>query len=346
MGRLLQGYRLNGRTYSPRVDVVSMYVDQFPLNDMAREQADEYGATIYPTVAAALRCGGKRIAVDAVAVIGEHGQYPRTARGNFQYPRYRYFEEISKVFAEDGRVVPYFNDKYFAYEWEDARRMYDRVRSMKIPFLCGSTLPLTWRRPNLDYPAGVGLEELLAVSGSDLEEHAYHAVELLQAMAERRHGGESGVAAVRCVTGEEVWELARRGEWSKDLLDAALSVRVNPVANGTVPPPEAIQVRYRDGLKATILNLNGRTRDYLFAARRKSQKKPDASCFYIQLFNHNHWSFMVRNFEDFVLTRREPNPVERTLIATGITLFGLESRRRDSKWLDTPELDVRYAPVG
>jgi hypothetical protein len=337
MGRLLQGYRLNGRTYSPRVDVVSMYVDQFPLNDMAREQAEEYGARIYPTVAEALRCGGERLAVDAVAVIGEHGQYARTARGNFKYPRYRYFEEIANVFAEDGRVVPYFNDKYLAYEWDDAQRMYDRVRGMKIPFMCGSTLPLTWRRPNLEYAAGVELDELLAVSFSDLEEHAYHAVELLQAMAERRKGGETGVSAVRCVTGEEVW--------SQDLLDAALSRRVNPVPDGAAPPPEAIQVRYRDGLKATILNLNGKTRDYLFAARRKTRKEPDSSCFYIQLYNHNHWSFMVRAFEDFVLTRQEPNPVERTLLSTGITLFGLESRIQGSKWLDTPELRIRYAPA-
>ncbi len=345
MGRLLQGYRLNGKTYSPRVDVVSLYVDQFPFNDMAREQAGEFGAKIYPTVAEALRCGGKRIAVDGVAVIGEHGNYPRTPRGNYRYPRYRYFQEIAKVFEEDGAVIPYFNDKYFAYEWEDARRMFDRIRGMKIPFLCGSTLPLTWRRPALEYPAGVELEELLAVSFSDLEEHAYHAIELLQAMAERRKGGETGIAAIRCVTGDEVWNLGRQGEWSQDLLDAALSRRINPVPDGVASPPEAIQVRYRDGLKATVLNLNAKTRDYLFAGRRTGRREPDSSCFYIQLYNHNHWSFMVRNFEDFVLTRRQPNPIERTLLSTAVNLFGLESRLQNSKWMETPELAIRYGPL-
>jgi hypothetical protein len=69
MGRLLQGCRLNGKTYLPRVDVAAMYVDQFPINDMAREQAEEYGAKIYPTVAGAIRCGGNRLAVDGIAVI-------------------------------------------------------------------------------------------------------------------------------------------------------------------------------------------------------------------------------------------------------------------------------------
>ena len=108
------------------------------------------------------------------------------------------------------------------------------------------------------------------------------------------------------------------------------------------PPPQAIQVRYRDGLKATILNLNDSTRDYLFAAREKGSAAPHASCFYIQLYNHNHWSFMVRNFEDFVLTGKLPNPIERTYMSTGITLFGLESRLRGQKWLDTPQLDIKY----
>ncbi|MEO8130258.1 MAG: hypothetical protein ABI822_24365, partial [Bryobacteraceae bacterium] len=50
MGRLLGGYRLNGKSYQPRVEVASLYVDQFPLKDMAREQAEEYGIKIYPTV--------------------------------------------------------------------------------------------------------------------------------------------------------------------------------------------------------------------------------------------------------------------------------------------------------
>ena len=345
MGRLLQGYRLNQKTYLPRVDVASMYVDQFPINDMAREQAEEYGVRIYPSVSEALRCGGKRLAVDAVAVIGEHGRYAKTARGNYQYPRYRYFQEITRVFEEDGRVVPYFNDKYFAWEWRDARAMYDRVRSLKIPFMCGSTLPLTWRRPSLEYSAGVEFDEMLAVSFSDLEEHGYHAFELLQAMAERRKGGETGISAIRCVTGQAVSELARRGEWSQDLLESALSRRVNQVPDTPGPPPEAVQIKYRDGLRATILNLNDKTRDYLFAARRRGRKEPDSSCFYIQLFNHNHWSFMVRNFEDFVLTRREPNPIERTLLATGITLFGLESRLRGGGWLETPELNIAYSPT-
>ena len=151
MSRLLDGYRLNGEWHAPRVDVASLYVDQFPVNDMAREQAQEHGIPLFPTVAEALRLGGAKLAVDGMAVIGEHGSYPRTPRGNFMYPRKRYFDEITRVMKEDGRIVPLYSDKYFAYEWKDAKEMYDTVRAMKIPFMAGSTLPLTWRRPPLEF---------------------------------------------------------------------------------------------------------------------------------------------------------------------------------------------------
>ncbi|MBI1792277.1 MAG: hypothetical protein HYR60_32540 [Acidobacteria bacterium] len=338
MGRLLEGYRLDGVSHRPRVRVASMYVDQFPSNDMAREQAAEYGVTIYPSIAGALRMGGQKLAVDGVAIIGEHGNYPRTARGNFQYPRWKHFDQVTRVMREDGRVVPLLNDKYLAYEWEDALKMVERVREMRIPFMAGSTLPLTWRRPPLEFPRGIELEEALAVSFSDLEEHAYHAVELLQAMVERRRGGETGVAQVRCVEGDEVWKLGI----SEELLRAALSRRVNPPPPDQGQKPQAILVRYRDGLKAAIVNLNSQTRDYLFAAKEKGRREPHSSCFYIQLYLHNHWGFMVRNFEDLVLTRKPPNPVERTLLATGVTLFGLESRVRGQRWLDTPQLAISY----
>ena len=338
VGRLLDGYRLNGVSHRPRLKTSSFYVDQFPNNDMAREQAQEFGVQIYPDVASALRLGGAKLAVDGVAIVGEHGNYPRTKRGNFMYPRWKRFDEVTTVFQQDGRIVPVFNDKYFAYEWEDARKLYDRVKQMKIPFFCGSSLPHTWRRPQLEFPRGIELDEVMAVSFSDLEEHGYHAIELMQAMAERRKGGETGIAAIRCVEGEEVWKLG----WSKDLLDAALRHRQNPGYGKECKHPQAIQVRYRDGLKATILNLNGMTLDYLFAARDKSGKV-HSSCFYIQLYVHNHWSFMVKEFEDLVLTKKTPFPIERTLLSTGITLFGLESLVQGQRWLDTPQLSIAYS---
>ena len=331
VGRLLDGYRLNHEWHAPRLETVAFYVDQFPVNDLAREQAEEHGIRICKTVDEAVH------GVDAVAIIGEHGDYPRTPRGNFMYPRWRYFDEVTRVMRENHRVVPMYQDKYFAYEWADARRTYDRVREMHIPFLCGSTVPLSWQRPVIDIPRGTSITELLTTSYSDIEEHSYHAIELLQAMAERRSRGETGVARVRWCKGDDVWKRTPH-----DLLDAALARRVNVVPEGS-QEPEAFLIEYRDGLRGSVLHLNAMTRDYLFAARLKDQAKPVSTCFYIELNLHNHWSFMVRNFEDLVLTGREPNPIERTLLANGIMLAGLESRRQGGKWIDTPELAISYS---
>jgi hypothetical protein len=329
VSRLLDGYRLNGRWHSPRLQTVSLYVDQMPYNDMAREQAAEYGIRICRSVTEAIAD------VDAVAVIGEHGSYPRTPRGNFMYPRKRYFDEITGAFERRGRVLPLLNDKYFAYDWADAKGMADRVRTMRIPFACGSTVPLAWQRPALDLPPSPRFDELLAVSYSDLEEHAYHAIEALQSVAERR--GETGVAAVRYVEGDEALKLA------PELLEAALARRVNPPPPDQGQKPEAFAIRYRDGLKASVVNLNSRTRDYLFAARLGDNGGIRATCFYISLYVHSHWGFMVQAFEKLVLERKPAMPLERTLLANGIMLAGLESRRKGGGWIDTPELAVSYS---
>ncbi|SPE36190.1 conserved hypothetical protein [Candidatus Sulfopaludibacter sp. SbA6] len=342
MSRLLDGYRLNRAWHPPRLNVASFYVDQFPANDMAREEAEEHGVPIYPTVAEALRLGGAKVAVDGVAIIGEHGNYERTPRGNLMYPRWRYFSEATQAMHDDGRVIPVYQDKYLAYDWRDARSTYDRVREMRIPFQCGSTVPLSWQRPPLDIPHGTRFSELLTTSYGDVEEHAYHGMELLQAMAERRARGETGIARVRWCGAEELWNPAG-SDWSRDLLDPALSRRVNAPPDGSQTPPQAFFIRYRDGLRGSVLHLDGQTRDFLFAARIEGRAEPAATCFYIELYLHNHWGFMVRNFEDLVLTHRNPIPIERTLVANGIMLAGLESRRLGGPWVDTPELSLSYS---
>ena len=110
--RFLHGYPMGGKWHRPAIEVVSAYVDQVGKDDLSRDRAKEFGFKIYPSVAEALRCGGKKLAVDAVLVIGEHGKYPKNEYGQIQYPRYEYFKKVVDVFAKDGRSVPYFNDKH------------------------------------------------------------------------------------------------------------------------------------------------------------------------------------------------------------------------------------------
>src|SRR5262249_22653734 len=152
----LEGYNYDGKE-GPRLRLVSMYVDQFPGNDMSEGLAKKFDFRLCKSIAEALTQGGKNLAVDGVLGIGEHGKYPTNERGQILYPRRRFFEQTADVFARVGRSVPYFNDKHLAATWEDARWMYDRARQLFVPFLAGSSIPVTWRRPALQLPRHVEL---------------------------------------------------------------------------------------------------------------------------------------------------------------------------------------------
>src|SRR5262249_25094772 len=139
MENFLQPYLFNGKRTEPGCDVVSFYVDQFPAKDMAREVAKAYKIPIYPTIREALCAGGKDLAVDAVLSIGEHGQYPKSPKGQVEYPRKRFFDEIVAVFESSGQVEPVFNDKHLSYRWDWAKEMYDTSRRLKIQFMAVSS---------------------------------------------------------------------------------------------------------------------------------------------------------------------------------------------------------------
>ncbi|MFT7696458.1 MAG: hypothetical protein ACI8P2_005094, partial [Candidatus Latescibacterota bacterium] len=73
--RFMVGYPYGGKWHHPDMDVVSLYVDQKPEGDQSQDRAREFGFEVYPTIAEALRCGGDELAVDAVLIIAEHGEY-------------------------------------------------------------------------------------------------------------------------------------------------------------------------------------------------------------------------------------------------------------------------------
>ena len=117
--KLLEGYDLFYTRVEPGVQVVSLYTDQVPENDMSREMAGRHGVPIYPTIREALTLGGPDLAVDGVLLIGEHGDYPENEIGQKMYPRRRFFEEATGVMRQAGRVVP--SDAHDAVQRSAAR---------------------------------------------------------------------------------------------------------------------------------------------------------------------------------------------------------------------------------
>ena len=131
---------------------------------------------------------------------GLTGQVVEVGFGTGLNARY-YPQEVTKVFEKTKKSVPVFNDKHLAATWEDAKWMYDRSRELFVPFLAGSSVPVTWRRPPLQLPKNCELVEAVQIGYGPFEGYGFHALEGLQCMVERRKGGETGVRAVQCVQG-------------------------------------------------------------------------------------------------------------------------------------------------
>jgi len=82
--------------------IVSLYVDQKPHDDLSEARAREFGFKVYPGIAETLRCGAVKL-LDAVMIIGEHGNYPRNEKGQILYPRYEFFKRCTDVFGKRRR---------------------------------------------------------------------------------------------------------------------------------------------------------------------------------------------------------------------------------------------------
>ena len=140
--KFLKGFPTDEKLEEPRVEIVSMYLDQVHARDVGLVLAKEYGVPRYDTITQALCLGGKELAVDGVLVIGEHGDYAWNEKGQHLYPRRYFFEQICGVFATSGRSVPVFSDKHLSWSWQQAKWMYDRAKELNVPFMAGSSLPL------------------------------------------------------------------------------------------------------------------------------------------------------------------------------------------------------------
>jgi hypothetical protein len=359
--RFLVGYPINGTWHKPNVQVVSLYVDQHPDGDLSQERAKEFGFKVYPTIAETLRAGQSKISVDAVLIIGEHGDYPRNEKGQVLYPRYEFFEQCVKVFEEDGRVVPVYNDKHLSYSFEKAQKMVATSHRMKFPFLAGSSLPVTWRLPDLELPMNCEIADALMVGCGGSDPMDYHALEAMQCMVERRKGGETGVKSVQLIEGDAVWKAGEEGRWSKELLTCALSRSDSPlgatvtdgrtqdmVANGEIrklaTKPGAYFIEYRDGFKATLLMVDGAVKDYMFAARLKGAKDPVSTQFFLTpVPNVTYSACLMSKIEEMIMTVVAPYPVERTMLVSGILEACLTSKVQGNKPLPTPQMEgVRY----
>jgi hypothetical protein len=341
--RFLEGYWINEKHYPPPCDIRALYMDQIHPADIGQRLSSAYGFPVVKTIADAVR------GADGVLLIGEHGNYPFNDKQQQLYPRYEFFTQVVEVFRKSGRPVPVFVDKHLSYDWQKAKRMYDLSRELRFPLMAGSSVSVTFRRPELDYPVGVEFEDALMVGGGWVSDGGvFHNLEALECFVERRKGGETGIRAVQHLEGDAVWKAAEEGRWSKDLMRAALArgEKVGPGRPEEVKHPVLCLLEYNDGFRAAIVMLGGLVSEYLVAFRVKGRPEIDSTLCYVPVENSNNFSSLVHAIAEMFVTGKRLYPVERTLLTTGALAFLMESAFQGHKRLETPMLRVAYqAPV-
>lgn len=348
LGRILGGYSANNVHQESRSQLVSLYTDQVPANtDMSRDLAARFGFKIYPTIREALTLGGERLAVDAVVFVGEHGQYPDNELGQKMYPRYELFSQILEVYEKSGRVVPTFFDKHLSYSWEKAKGLYDRAKRLGVPWMAGSSIPVTIRTPLLDIPLETPVEEAVCVGYGPHDAYGFHLLESLQCMVERRAGGETGIDAVEWIAGAKVMEwLGGEGKWARPLIDEALKRnprRKQVSLEEEIRNPVLFRLEYKSGLRAACLIVGPSGAEWTFAMRRKGAAQMESTFFGLPQPGRPlpHFDGLVRCVDEMFQTGKPVYPVERTLLTTGALALLFESKRRGAR-VATPELAVSY----
>jgi hypothetical protein len=360
LDRHAMGYTWGGRWQMPRFEIASVYIDQFPANDLGKQRIAKYKLNAYPSIAEALTLGTSKLAVDGVVIIAEHGDYPANEKGQRLYPRYKWFKEVVRVFEDSGRAVPVFNDKHLSTDWDECAEMIADSKRLNFGFLAGSSLPVTWRFPSIDMPWGTQLKESVCVGYGGVDSYDFHGLETAQCMSERRAGGEVGIKSVHTLRGENLWQALAADDRAdtRRLMVAALTRSHNlPVDGGfpiapvtyewaksTLPDTIAYLIEHIDGFRTTMF-LTG-IQDFNYAGLR--QDNEIVSCqMYLPMPGHgsttaDFFNPLARHIETLVLTGKSPYPAERTLLTSGMVIGGVESLFAGQKIYETPKMKVAY----
>ena len=362
LDRHAMGYNFAGEWQSPRLDIASVYIDQFPDGDLAKPRIEKYKLNAYQSIEEALTLGTSKLAVDGVVIIAEHGDYPVNEKGQRRYPRYDWFKKVVKVFEDSGRSVPVFNDKHLSTNWDECKEMVDDSVRLGFAFLAGSSLPVTWRMPATEIELNTPMLESVCVCYGGVDSYDIHGLETAQCMSERRRGGEAGVKSVIAIKGDRVWSVLETSEreHTRRLIVSALTRSHNlPVDGGYPTDPITFEwakktfggnvtayfIEHLDGFKTTLLLCP--IQDFNYAGMRSDNKLIVSCQMYLPMPTHgsttaDFFNPLARHIEDVVLTQKTPYPVERTLLTSGMVIAGVDSLFQNQTAIETPHLAIPY----
>ncbi|HLU89298.1 MAG TPA: hypothetical protein VKZ51_05650 [Cyclobacteriaceae bacterium] len=348
--KLIDGYWWHGAYNPSRIEVASIYLHQHDTSQLGQKVAKAKGIPVYQTVAEALTLGGNELAVDGVVIVGEHGDYPKDLKGRWLLPRWWMYNQVVQVFEKSRRSVPVFNDKHLSYDWDEAKWMFDKSRELNFPLTGGSSIPVYYRKPEIELDLDTPIKHSIVIGGASDEGGIFHCIDVLQAFVERRRGGETGVRSVQAIHGPETWRWVESNAWAGQLLEAVEKqfelktghFQENPRANVCI-------VTYKDGTNAAVIS--GRGVGWTYATEIEGKPEPTIISMlgwagpYDQYHASNaqpHW------ITEMMVTKKEPFHAERLLLSTGITNHYVLSNWENGRYsavgrtIETPFMNMSY----
>jgi hypothetical protein len=350
VNKLIDGYWWQGVSTPSQVDVVSVYIDQFDTSLLGQKVCKAKNIPIFKTVGEAVTLGGKELAVDGVVIVCEHGNYPTDLKGHWLLPRWWIYQQVIRIFEQSKRSVPVFNDKHLSYNWDDAKWMFDKSRELNFPLSGGSSIPVYFRKPEIELAIDTPIKNSLVVGSGPDEGAIFHCIDVLQAFVDRRKGGETGVKSVQSIRGPETWKWVEQNPWAGNLLEAVRkNFDLKPGYFQEGRNPDVCIVEYNDGTKAAVISGGGV--GWTYAGEIEGQKDPTIISmldFPGPISQYHATNAFAHWIIEMMLTGKEPFNAERLLLSTGITNHYMDSNWENGRYsavgrrIETPYMNMNY----
>ena len=349
VNKLIDGYWWDGAYTPSRVDVASIYMHQHDESVLGQKVAKAKGIPVFKTAGEALTLGGKELAVDGVVIVAEHGEYPTDLKGHWLLPRWWIYNQVIRVFEQSKRSVPVFNDKHLSYNWDDAKWMFDKSRELNFPLTGGSSIPVYYRKPEIELDIDTPIKNSVVLGGTADEGAIFHAIDVLQSFVERRKGGETGVKSVQSIRGAETWKWVESNPWAGKLIDSvakSFDIKPETMKQGNT---NMCLIEYNDGTKAAVIGARGAGWTYAGEIQGKSEPTVISMLGWPGPFDQYHASNSQPHWiTEMMVTKKEPFNAERLLLSTGITNHYMDSNWENGRYspvgrkIETPVLNIKY----
>lgn len=345
--RFLDGYRMGDRVLASPLTIGSVFTDAPYPDDLAPGLASRYGFRVATSIADALlvpQSPRPRLAVDGV-LIATREDIPGTRQRQSPVRRAQVMREVLRIMDQTGTRVPVFIDKMLAASWDDSQTMVAEAARRGVPLMAGSVLPFT----PLDQPLRTsGVEVGVVIASTPYWAFGFHATELLQGFMEQRAARESGVAEIRDV-GPGYLSMPNRDRWGGRVFDALWGSARTRRARAPAQPAGlrsdavVLLIQYSDGARGVLALIPEVIDDSEFLlGAQYADGTIGTSGLVLKGAPYDHFGYLVHALVDFFTTGRPSVPVERTLLTTGIVLFGQQARQSGSPV--TVRLGVSYTP--